>query len=427
MEFDPQQAEAIRKCIDINVRCWPVTGSAGTGKTTIEKEIVTALKAAGYNVMLAAPVARAAKRITEITGFQAVTLHRLLEFPKPGERDKKSGKYLRTSEPKRDRFNPLELDFLIVDEYEMVNWALHRQLLDAMPRGSRLRVFGDIQQLRPIEEKGAHYEVSAFQDLLRKFTGTTLTTIHRQTEGSGISENARGILLGKVPKKTHDFELKLTEQPISAMEEAVLDAANSDIDFNILRNQIITPMNKYWTGTTALNTALQRCFMENIKEGYLLERHDWDKTNKVYLQPGDKVVNKQNWYDLEWFNGEVGIVQEITELGEIIVADGERKVTIPPILEVEVFGGTALVNPQKDIQLAYALNTHNVIGCEFDNVIYVLNKSSRVVQCRPNFYTAVTRARKHDLVITDQFSLVNSVSSPTSFLERQNAKTKGKR
>ncbi len=151
LQFDDSQLKAIGACCNIERRVVAITGEAGTGKTTIIQNVYETLSARGHNVVLCAPTGKAAKRITEATGIAARTLHRLLEYPHPGEVDDKTGKTLITTDPKKDRINPIEFDVVICDEYAMVNVELHRNLLDALPNGGIIRMFGDANQLQPIE------------------------------------------------------------------------------------------------------------------------------------------------------------------------------------------------------------------------------------------------------------------------------------
>ena len=162
-KFDKTQAEAIGACCDISRRIVPVTGAAGTGKTTILQNVYKTLKARGHQVVLCAPTGKAAKRIQEATGIRARTIHRLLEYPHPGERDEKTGKTLISTDPKRDRQNPIDFDVVLVDEYAMVSVEVHRNLIDALPHGGIIRMFGDANQLQPIESsKRLQAEPSSF-------------------------------------------------------------------------------------------------------------------------------------------------------------------------------------------------------------------------------------------------------------------------
>lgn len=413
MELDGKQQEAISRCCDVKQRVVPVTGKAGTGKTTIMKSVYDALTEAGYNVALAAPTGKAAKRIQEATGISATTFHRLLEFTHPGERDEKTGKPYGFSYPRRNRENPLEIDVVLGDEYAMVNHENHRNIFDALPPGGSIRVFGDVNQLKPIESISTlSAKPSPFSDLLERFKGIVLDTNHRQNAGSGIAENGERIIKGFCPVRRPDFDIHITDSPVRVLEDKCMELLfDHGISFATTDNQIITPSNKSWVGTQKLNAALQRVYQPHEDGWHDIPRHKWIK-EKMRMRVGDKVVVTQNQYDLGVFNGETGLVEEITEYGEIAINLGDRTVVIPPVLEVTLRNGaTTTVDPRKDIDLAYALTTHKTQGSEYKRVIYVLNSSTFFVQTRSNFYTAVTRAREHASVITDAKSFQYSVTS----------------
>jgi exodeoxyribonuclease V alpha subunit len=411
--WDAKQREAIEACCDIKRRVVAVTGKAGTGKTRLLLAVYTALTAAGYRVVLCSTTGKAAKRIFEATGIEALTIHRLLEYSHPGEPDPKTGKPRFESFPKRDRSNPIEYDVVLADEYAMVNHETHRNLFDAIPAGGAIRVFGDINQLKPVEEsKKLQTEPSPFQILLTKFSGIVLETIHRQDEGSGIITNADRILRRRAPTRFPDCDLKITDRPIDTIIEYVLDKLDNNIDFSKPENQIITQQKNSWIGTVKLNQQMQNIFRPESDGWVHLPRHDWAKDVNMRVRIGDKVIITKNNYDLKVYNGETGIVIECSEYGEVVIDLGDREAVIPPILPViNSYGKTVEIDPRKDVDLAYALTTHKVQGSEYNHIIYILNKSTSFMQGRSNFYTGLTRAKKHAMIITDQFSLAKSVTS----------------
>lgn len=411
MELDKYQQEAVNASCDLARRVVAVTGEAGTGKTSIMRLGCEELRNKGYSVALCAPTGKAAKRIFEATGIQATTIHRLLEYTHPGERDEKTGKTIRESYPRRHAQTPLEFDVVFCDEYAMVNHEVHRNLFDALPRGGCVRVFGDMNQLPPIEKNDViAQQDSPFLELLKKFEGIVLKENHRQGEGSGIVLNGHRINQGFMPTKTDDFRISFTEQPVQVLTNFINHFREQAINYDTTRNQIITPGRKSWVGTLQLNASLQQVFRPE-SDGWLdIPRHKWD-THKVRIHKGDKVLQDVNNYELEIFNGESGIVTEITDFGEIEIDLGDRVVIIPPSMTViNKWGNSVEVDPRRDLQLAYAITTHKSQGSEYDNVIYILNKSTMYVQNRRNFYTAITRARKSALVITDQRSISTSVN-----------------
>ena len=163
---------------------------------------------------------------------------------------------------------------------------------------------------------------------------------------------------------------------------------------------------------------LQRVFRRNdLSKGFVLPRHEWDKYKRYSVAPGDKVIWTQNNYDLEVFNGETGIVKDITEYEEVIIDFGDRILSVPPVVETtNKWHKIVQYDPRMDIDLAYCVTTHKAQGSEYTNVVYVLNRSSAFIQSRPNLYTAITRARKHVHVITDQHSLTTSVMRRQSLI-----------
>lgn len=411
--WDNEQLEAIAACCDMDRRVVAITGQAGTGKTSLFREVYRRLTEAGYSVGVCAPTGKAAKRIRETGLDVAVTNHRILEYSHPGERHPTTGKVMGVSSPKRDRSNPLEYDVILADEYAMVNQEVHRNLFDALKVGAKVRVFGDINQLRPIEEnKRLQDEPSAFAVLLDKFKGIVLKTIHRQGDGSGIVSNGARIIQGRIPQRLDDFKLTVTDQPVQALSDYVFECMDNDINFADTNNQIIVLGHKSWVGTAKLNATLQNIFRPEKDGWHELPRHPWygdDKTLRVHV--GDKIIQTTNNYELEMYNGEVGIILELTDFGEVIVNFGDREMVIPPILEVPARdGGTRTIDPRKDLELAYAITTHKMQGSEAERVVYMLNKSNLYMQNRNNFYTGITRAKSHVHVISDMRSLSNSVT-----------------
>jgi len=421
MEWSINQLEAIKRGSNPKTRILPITGEAGSGKTSILQAIYESLISQGFRVACCAPTGKAARRITEATSIPAVTLHKLLEYPSPGERDPKTGKPYRQGDPKKDRFNPLEYDFILADEYKMVNQALHRNLIDALPRGGGVRMFGDSNQLPPIEtNKVLQKKPAVFDVALKQFDGIVLSEVFRQATGNTIVENAHLILKGRMPaRKSANFNIEFSTQPVKFLSNLVLtemfkhDESNGKegILYNTLDNQIISPSNITWVGTHKLNAIMQNIYIDKIDGWMSLDRNSWDKT-KVRINIGDKVIFTVNNYDLELFNGESGIVIELDyEYGSVIVDFGDRIVTIPPSQLIQGRNDDMIeIDPRKAIQLAYVVTTHKAQGSEFDNVIYVMNKSQQNQLYRANYYTGVTRARYNVITITDQIALNNAIT-----------------
>jgi exodeoxyribonuclease V alpha subunit len=416
--LDATQNEAVNLCCDISKRVVGVTGAAGSGKTTILQTAYRALEENGYQIALAAPTGKAAKRIYEVTGINAFTNHRLLEYTHPGDPDPKTGRPVAFSYPRRTRSNPLEIDVLFVDEYAMVNQELHRSLFDALRPGACIRVFGDNNQLQPIEEDVRLKEQpSAFVQLLDKFPSVRLETIHRQGKDSGILLNLQNILRGKMPTRNDQWSTHFTETPVDSLREYILEAQDRNIDFTDPTNQILTPQNTSWVGTVKLNAMIQSLFHDRMEPALFVPRHNWvkgegdQKGGMIRMFVGDKVIVTRNMYDLQVFNGESGKIIEIGRDGEIVIDFGDREQSIPPVLMVQNrYGKIVEVDPRKDIDLGYAITTHKSQGSEYENVVYVLNKSTGYMQNRRNFYTATSRGRQHVHIITDQRSISLSLT-----------------
>jgi exodeoxyribonuclease V alpha subunit len=413
--LDTEQELAVTLCQDQSKRIVSVTGPAGTGKTTLLKKSFASYIEAGYRAALAAPTGKAAKRIQEVTGFDAMTIHRLLKFTHPGEVDEKTGKPFGVSQPRHNRNNPLEYDVLFVDEYTMVNHQLHRDIIDAMKPGSILRCFGDINQLPPIEHnKQTALLPSPFKDILERFPSVTLKKLHRQGEGSDIAVNANRILYGMCPVRKDDFELVITNDPVNQIKNLIVD--HPDIDFASPKNQIITTQNRSWVGVHSLNGMLQPMFHETMAGAIALPRSKWEEKTPIFVKKSDKILWTNNDYNLNIFNGEQGIIREIYDDGSLEIDFGDRIQVVPPILAYLDRGVEKYYDPRKVIWLSYAITTHKSQGSEYEHVIYVLNKSCYMMLNRPNFYTAVTRARKHVFLVTDASSMMTAASTTKSRL-----------
>lgn len=411
--LDPQQEEAINLGLDITKRVVGVTGAAGSGKTTILRIMYEKLEEAGYNVVLCAPTGKAAKRIQEATGIDAMTIHRLLEYTHPGEPDPKTGKPVGFSFPKRTSSNRLEYDVVLVDEYAMVNDEVHRSLFAALAAGGAIRVFGDNNQLRPIEtDDRLKEQPSNFVRILENFPSVKLRTVHRTGKDSGILLNLQQILKRRMPAKNDQWTMTVTDQPIRALTDYILESMDNGVDFTHPENQIITTQKNTWIGTIALNKMIQGLFHSAIDPSCEVPRHKWDKEETIRMYVGDKVIMTSNNYNLLVFNGETGVIKEIEpHTNEIIVDFGDREQAFPPVMEViNQYGKTVQVDPRRDLDLAYAITTHKSQGSEYRRVVYIMNKSTSYMQNIRNFYTACSRAREHVNLISDQYGIVNSLN-----------------
>lgn len=415
MILDDIQRIAVDRCNDTTQRTVAVTGPAGSGKTTIMRLVYEQLQDKGYTPVICAPTGKAAKRITEATGIVAMTIHRLLEFTHPGEVDEKTGKVAGYSYPRRTKSHKLEQTAILCDEYAMVNKDIHSCLMDAMPSGALLRVFGDANQLAPIEQRQIDKETpSPFMNLLNTFDGIRLERIHRQAEGSGIAENGKRILVGRTPTKADDFGFKITSNIVEEMFRRVIEEQKNGVLYNSLDNQIITPISKGPLGTTELNKRLQDLYMSQLDEiPASMDIPRWQEGKKLRVYVGDKVICVANNYDLNIFNGESGFVEEVNEefgtmtvnFGYDIGIDADKVIEIPPVMiQTKPNGDTIQYDPRKSFDLGYIVTTHKAQGSEYRNVLYILSPACWKLRSRRNFYTAVTRARKFCYVISDQKS-----------------------
>lgn len=428
--FHPLQEEAIAAACDVSNRLVAVSGPAGSGKTTVLKTIYNQLTENGYVVVLCSPTGKAAKRIYEATGIEAKTIHRLLRFSHPGDPDPKTGKPIGISVPTYTRANPIGShpddvtpDVILVDEYAMVNHEIHECLLAALPTGCVIRMFGDNNQLAPIEEdKRLQNQPSPFLNILGnpKLKSVVLDTVYRQGADSGILLNAQNILKSRYPVKNNQWSQAITDQPVKELINYVLECEENGISFRSIENQIIVPQNKSWVGTLKINSTIQGLFYNHTDASMKVPRKDWvvgenDKTGKeggyVRMYLSDKVIFTANNYDLNIFNGETGVIIEIDhDTGEIVVDFGDREQAIPPVQMVQNrHGSFSQIDPRKDLDLAYAITTHKSQGSEYKYVVYILNKSNLFMINRRNTYTAVTRAREHVHLIADQKGLSNGV------------------
>lgn len=442
-ELDAIQAKAVEYACSVQYRMVTVSGEAGTGKTSIIKMIAQWCKDNHYSFVIAAPTGKAAKRISEATGFEAKTMHRLLEYTNPGEVDEETGEAAIASEPRRDRSNPLDEKFILVDEYAMVNVELHRNLIAALPQGACLRLFGDKSQLAPIEAHKLARHIWPFEDCLKLSTNAhksvELVNVYRQGEGSGVLAAARQIKLGRMPARNTEFTLKITDRHVDELLKYITEKSEEGIDFSSMSNQIISPAaRKSWLSSQRLNGTLQKMYINSTDFGIWLPRNKWDKT-EAYVHVGDKIVFSKNMYDMrdyydryaQWIdnykpemssyipvpaskyalNGEVGKIISIDDYGGFEVDLGDRIVEVPHIFK-DYWAARSMLfeyDPRKNVDLAYVLTTHKTQGSEYDNIVYLVDKGLYYLSNRRNFYTAVTRARKSAHIIADQKGLMNSL------------------
>jgi exodeoxyribonuclease V alpha subunit len=383
MKLSIQQENAVDMCCDLSIPIACVTGGAGVGKTFVMGKVYAEFREMKKPIALCAPTGRAAKRIEELTGIKAKTVHRLLEFPMPFEDGD-------PTLPKRNRQNPLSDRVVIVDESSMISPLLFRQLMDALPRGSVIRWFGDNNQLPPVEEGKP-----PFITMLNEFPSVILTYNYRS--GDALIENAQRILDGLLPRRCPQFEIIYSENPIATLLDFITPHFTQD------DHQIIMPTRKGKAGTSRVNPSIQMLF--NGKGPMLrLDRFD-KKEAALTVRARDKFLWIKNDYKLNMFNGEIGHIDWVdADAGELGVVAGNRTVIIPPRIKTydSYVGHIVNYDPRKQIELGYAITTHKAQGSEFDAVIYCISKSHIWLLNKRNFYTAVTRAKKQVVLITDR-------------------------
>ncbi len=408
IELDELQRNAVLSSITNGVVI--ITGGPGTGKTTTINTIISYYASSGLDIMLAAPTGRAAKRMTEATGYEARTIHRLLEVSGQVSDDpsmKSSGVRF-----EKNRDNPLEADAIIIDEMSMVDIHLFNALLKALVPGVHLILVGDSSQL-PSVGPG-----QVLRDLIDsgKFPTTYLKKIFRQAEESDIVMNAHRIHDGEKPvldNKSRDFFfLERSEAGViyKHMVQLIRDKLPGYVDAKAYDIQVLTPMKKGPLGAQQLNLILQEYL--NPPEASKKEHAYGDTIFRV----GDKVMQIRNNYQATWevmgkynvpidsgtgiFNGDMGVITEINEYSQdmIVEFDEGRRVRYP-------FGEL------DDIEHAFAITIHKSQGSEYPAVVLPILGGPRVLLNRNLLYTAVTRAKSTVCILGSSQTLLNMVEN----------------
>lgn len=384
MQLDEHQVQAVKEAVRNGLLI--ITGGPGTGKTTTINTIIRYFEIEGMDIFLAAPTGRAAKRMSETTGFEARTIHRMLEL---------NGGMEGSAGFERNETNPLETDVVIIDEMSMVDITLMNSLLKAIAPGTRLILVGDINQL-PSVGPG-----SVLKDIIQSeaFNVVMLTKIFRQASTSDIIVNAHKINRGEevsLDNKSMDFFfLKRYEADIiiNVVLQLVKQKLPKFVDATPYDIQVLTPMRKGLLGVERLNGILQQYLNPPDKSKREKEHGD------MVFREGDKVMQTKNNYQLEWeirtkfgltvdkgmgiFNGDMGIIIEINDFAETMTVefDEGRKVEYSYKLLDE-------------LELAYAITIHKSQGSEYPAVVIPLLNGPSMLMNRNLLYTAVTRARK---------------------------------
>ena len=394
LELDEMQRTAVKEAVRSGLLV--ITGGPGTGKTTTINTIIQYFESEGMDIALAAPTGRAAKRMSETTGYEAKTIHRLLELS--GGMDEHAGF-------ERNEQNPLETDVIIIDEMSMVDITLMHNLLKAVVAGTRLILVGDVNQL-PSVGPGC-----VLKDIIDSHACNVvrLNRIFRQASESDIIVNAHKINRGEpvsLDNKSRDFFfLKRYDANviISICIQLIRQKLPKYVNASPFDIQVLTPMRKGLLGVERLNTILQQYL--NPPDGKKAEREH----GQTIFRVGDKVMQIKNNYQAEWeirsrynipiekglgvFNGDMGIVREISET--LTVEYEERRMVEYPFKELD------------QLDLAYAITIHKSQGSEYPAVIIPLLTGPRMLMNRNLLYTAVTRARKCVTLVGDEKAFYN--------------------
>lgn len=388
MELDSLQKKAVINAVENGI--FILSGGPGTGKTTTINMIIHYFEDEGLDIFLAAPTGRAAKRMTEATGFEAKTIHRLLELNGAVSDDDKAA----AVHFEKNELNPLEADVVIIDEMSMVDIYLFQSLLKAVAPGTRLIMVGDRNQLPSV---GAG---QVLKDLMEsgKIASVVLSKIFRQAGESDIVVNAHRINAGEeiqLDNKSQDFFFLERDNVNVIYKHMILlitEKLPKYVKSGMYDIQVLTPMRKGALGVETLNEILQRYLNPSSPE----------KTELIHgdgvFRLGDKVMQIKNNYQLEWevvskygiavdsgqgvFNGDVGIIKEINETAKTVVVeyDDLRRVTYP-------------ISGLDEIELAYAITIHKSQGSEYPAVIMPLLTGPKMLLNRNLLYTGVTRAK----------------------------------
>ncbi len=378
------QREALKTAIESKVMV--ITGGPGVGKTTLVNSVLMVLKAKKMRVALCAPTGRAAKRMAETTGMEAKTIHRLLQY-NPG-----TGGFVHKSD------NPLECDVLIVDESSMIDIVLASQLIDAVPLHAAVVIVGDADQL-PSVGPGR-----VLQDIIRSKTIPVghLSEVFRQASSSRIITNAHRINQGQMPEfpddgETSDCYFVEAEDPEKALQligkmikQSIPEKFRFDPKTDI---QILTPMQKGELGARNLNQTLQQLLNPNGSE---VERFG------VVYREGDKVMQTENDYDKDVYNGDIGRIARVdTEACELAV-DYDGRIVIYDFRELD------------ELVLSYAITIHKSQGSEYPCIVIPLHTQHFVLLQRSLIYTAITRARQLVIVVGTKKALNLAVTRSES-------------
>jgi exodeoxyribonuclease V alpha subunit len=367
LQFASAQREAVEASLSEKVLI--LTGGPGTGKTTIVRAIVELFRAKQQRITLCAPTGRAAKRLSESTGQEAKTIHRLLEF------DAAIGGF------RRSKDHPLDLDLLVVDETSMADIALMNKLLQAVPPWAALVLVGDVDQL-PSVGPGSVLKDFIEANSLRV---VRLTQVHRQAGSSWIIRAAHAINTGEAPESAPsgsdgdfyflevDDENKIVERIITMVKERI--PARFQLD-SVRDIQVLSPMNKAVVGVKNLNQELQNALNPPKQGAAEVQRFG------MSFRIGDKIIQTQNNYQREVFNGDIGRITDIDTVDQVVLAEFDQREVMYEYSDLD------------EIQLAYCCSIHKSQGSEYPAVIIPVHTTHFIMLQRNLIYTGITRGKK---------------------------------
>lgn len=361
-----------------------ITGGPGTGKTTIINSIINIFIKLREKVLLAAPTGRASKRMSEVTGHEAKTIHRLLEF-NPG-----GGGF------KRNEQNPLEAGLIVIDEASMIDTILMHHFLKAVPKNATLIIVGDINQIPSV---GAG---NVLKDVIDSGSVTTvqLNEIFRQSKQSKIVVNAHRINNGYMPvftsdkNKIHDFYIITTDEPENIVEKIIIlckDRIPKRFGYESIKDiQVLTPMNKGILGARNLNIELQKALNPSSNE--------LTRGGRTFKK-GDKVMQFVNNYDKEVFNGDIGVITGIDKEDHVITVNFDEKDVVYDCKDLD------------EIVLAYAVSVHKAQGSEYPVIVMPIHIQHYMLLQRNLLYTGITRGKKLVVLIGTKKALAIAVKN----------------
>lgn len=389
--YDEVQQAAIQKALDSKVMV--LTGGPGTGKTTTTQGIIAAFKARHMSILLAAPTGRAAKRMTEATGMEAKTIHRLLEYnPMDGY--------------KRNEENPLEGDALIVDECSMIDILLFYNLMKAIPSNMRLILVGDINQLPSVGAGNVLRDIIDSQQI----PVVRLTRIFRQAQSSRIVMNAHAINAGQFPNIKNGLDTDfffINQEDADEMVKLIIGLVRERLPkkygYPPKNVQVLTPMQRGTVGAGNLNIELQNALNPT---GPSLTRGGYT------FRKGDKVMQIRNNYDKNVFNGDIGYITAVDTNERILTVTFDNRLVEYDITELD------------EIVLAYAITIHKSQGSEFPVVVMPVTMKHFVMLQRNLIYTGITRAKRICVLVGTTKALAYAIRQNT--VSKRNTMLKGR-